>query len=305
MSFYLMHRGWMNNPALAAGREPFCRRAAWAWLIEEAAWSDRKADALGKTVMLRRGQLCHSYRFMAKAWKWSIAGVQRFIDRLKTDTMIDTASDTGCLVITICNYDTYQTTSALPDTAPDTPSDTHPVRGRYTSGTNEKEGNKGKEGKNLDSTSPVADEPPPAPSVSADLFGTAEVVRLPPDRCDEAATSWNAMAARCGLSAVRFPLSNGRRTALRLRLREGGGIDAWNDIMQQIADAPFLLGQNDRGWKADFDFVLQPKSFAKIREGAYANRGKPTAARGRLDDWSERFEQRYGNTHVIDGEIAG
>ena len=49
-----MHRGWMDNPVLAWGRDPFCRRAAWVWRIEEAAWADRRVSLGGKTVTIHR-----------------------------------------------------------------------------------------------------------------------------------------------------------------------------------------------------------------------------------------------------------
>jgi hypothetical protein len=32
---------------------------------------------------------------------------------------------------------------------------------------------------------------------------------------------------------------------------------------------PFLTGKNDRGWKADFDFIIKPDNAAKIIEGSY------------------------------------
>ncbi len=36
-----------------------------------------------------------------------------------------------------------------------------------------------------------------------------------------------------------------------------------------IPRTPFCLGENDRGWKANFDFLLQPTSFTKLLEGTY------------------------------------
>jgi hypothetical protein len=143
-----MHRGWMDNPALGGAREPYCRRAAWAWLIENACWQDTKIDAGGKTIAIKRGQLCYSVRYLAEAWSWTPSAVQRFIERLKTDTMIDTVSDTRRLVITICNYEVYQAPKTKTDTPTDTVADTLPIQTRYSSDTNKKEGNKGKkEGK--------------------------------------------------------------------------------------------------------------------------------------------------------------
>jgi len=108
--FYKMFRGWMQNPALLG--DPYCRCAAWVWLVEEAAWAPRRRNIKGRTVELRRGQLTTSTRFLAAAWGWPETTVRRFLTRLKTDAMIGAESGAGQLVITICNYDKYQ---ALPD----------------------------------------------------------------------------------------------------------------------------------------------------------------------------------------------
>ncbi len=117
--YYRMARGWLEHPVLQG--ESYDRRSAWAWLIEEAKWQDRRCEIAGRFVELRRGQLSHSTRFMAEAWQWSEARVRRFLTRLKTEAMIDAASDAGQTVITICNYDTYQAASIKSDAASDAP----------------------------------------------------------------------------------------------------------------------------------------------------------------------------------------
>lgn len=113
--YYQMHRGWMRNPVF--GREASTRAQAWIWMIEEAVWRDEPNTIDGETVMLRRGQFSHSIRYMAQAWRWTPAKVQRFLKRLKVEEMIETTSDTGQLVVTVSNYSKYQ--AALPPT--DTP----------------------------------------------------------------------------------------------------------------------------------------------------------------------------------------
>ena len=126
MSFYLMHRGWMDAPIFKD--EPFTGREAFMWMVENAVWEQegRKKRLINsyEIVTIKRGQLCYSLRFLAKKWQWSLGKVQRYTTRLKIDTLIDTAIDTGEMIITICNYDKYQKFSTERDTANDTANDT-------------------------------------------------------------------------------------------------------------------------------------------------------------------------------------
>lgn len=96
---------------LFKSKEPFSRREAWLWLLSEAEWRPQRRMVSGQIVELSRGQLSHSVRFMAEAWGWSKSAVDRFLGRLKTETMIGTESGTGVLVITICKYNDYQKVS--------------------------------------------------------------------------------------------------------------------------------------------------------------------------------------------------
>lgn len=122
---------------------PWCRGYAWDWMVAQAAWRDHTADINGKTVVLKRGQFYSSVRFMAEKFGWSKSSVDRFLTRLKTETMIGTDTGTGQLVITICNYEKYQTADESPGTVPGTPTGTGAGQERDK----EEEGKEGKEGK--------------------------------------------------------------------------------------------------------------------------------------------------------------
>lgn len=115
--FYRMARGWQDGALF--GNEPFSKRDAWIWMIEEAAYMPREIGVGGKVVTLQRGQFCHSLRYMAKAWKWDEAKVRRFLSRAKTLMQIDAATDAGQTVVTICNYDKYQAPVPANDAADD------------------------------------------------------------------------------------------------------------------------------------------------------------------------------------------
>ena len=78
---------------------------------------------------------------------------------------------------------------------------------------------------------------------------------------------WNETAERLGLAKVR-KLSPTRMRQLKARIREHP-IEEWTEAIRAIERSPFLRGENGRGWRADFDFLLQPSSFQKLVEGSY------------------------------------
>lgn len=86
-----------------------------------------------------------------------------------------------------------------------------------------------------------------------------------------AVKAWNEMAKRRKLPSVQV-LTDPRRKKLTARLTEIGGLDGWSTAMAKIEASRFLLGENDSGWTATFDFLMQPSSMAKLMEGNYDNR---------------------------------
>lgn len=106
-----------------------------------------------------------------------------------------------------------------------------------------------------------------------------EVAISPAPRFDlnEAVRAWNDMAARIGLAQVQR-VTEPRRRALKARLAECDGIEGWHAALAKIEASPFLTGNNDRGWRADFDFVTRESSFTKIMEGKYDRSEQVSAA---------------------------
>lgn len=77
---------------------------------------------------------------------------------------------------------------------------------------------------------------------------------------------WNAMKPM-PLPAIILPLNQKRVKAAKQAIKERTDPEFWKDLLKTMADSAFLLGGNDRGWRADFDFML--KSYDKIYEGKY------------------------------------
>jgi hypothetical protein len=88
---------------------------------------------------------------------------------------------------------------------------------------------------------------------------------------DAAVSEWNAMAEKIDLPTVQR-LTPARRTQLRSRLAECGGMEGWRVALGKLAASSFCRGGSRSGWRADFDFVLQAKSFTKLMEGGYDDR---------------------------------
>lgn len=106
----------------------------------------------------------------------------------------------------------------------------------------------------------------------------------PPDEILEAVEAWNAMAHDAGLAKVER-VTPSRKASLRKRLDECGGMEGWRSALTRVRSSPFLLGDNAKGWRADFDFILQAKSFTKLMEGGYdARPAHNTKPKPTLDD---------------------
>jgi hypothetical protein len=105
--WYRMHRGWMDHAVFRG--EPFERRAAFMWLIEHAAFTPSRVSAPGGQIEIERGQLSCSIRYLAKAWSWDEKRVRRFLTSVQEAEIIALGAAAGQTLVTICNYDKYQT----------------------------------------------------------------------------------------------------------------------------------------------------------------------------------------------------
>lgn len=90
----------------------------------------------------------------------------------------------------------------------------------------------------------------------------------PFDEIAQAVSAYNVAAESAGWPQVKI-LSTSRRSALKARLKECGGIEGWHAALEKAQSSPHLTGQNDRGWTASFDFLTRQSSFAKLMEGNY------------------------------------
>lgn len=99
----------------------YSRAEAWIDLIMEARWQPGKVENKGKVILLNRGQLMAARKWLADRWNWTENTVRTFLDKLEHDLMISRKNhqQTGqkknnqISVVTIENYDIFQTASEL------------------------------------------------------------------------------------------------------------------------------------------------------------------------------------------------
>jgi hypothetical protein len=277
----------LEHPLLDKG--PYCRRAAWLWLISSAAWKTKSVRHKGSRIMLERGQVLIGRSHLADTWGWSEQNVRTFLNQCMGEGMLKINQSTGhyANVATICNYDKYQSSQPVQHREANQKLTSAPPISNQT----------------LTSTNITSSEDTPLPPKGAEpvekplpKFGKLEAL--------EAFNAYNAVALRCGLPQA-AKLTPNRERSIVARLKDYG-LEGWHLALANIEKSKFLTGGTDRGFRADLDFVCQAKSFGKLHDGGYGNgRHSPLAPapkpasvfahppKEREEDWQERIANEW------------
>lgn len=119
---------------------------------------------------------------------------------------------------------------------------------------------------------------------------------LPAHTCEAVVDAWNTILGD-HLPKVQT-LTDGRKEALKARLEElssdmDEAVGMLTEAFEKVKQSTFLLGDNDRGWSATFDWVIQSADkLAKIIEGVYDDHGTNRKATNSdialgVDEWIE------------------
>lgn len=108
--------------------EPFTRGQAWADLILLANYRDGFIRVRGNRIDVARGQVGYSALKLADRWQWSRGKVNRFLSELENDERIVQQKNKLSTLISIANYDEYQSSGTTDSTTNDTTGDTTDVQ---------------------------------------------------------------------------------------------------------------------------------------------------------------------------------
>lgn len=260
----------------------------WLDLLLMAAWKEHKELVGRQLVSLEKGQLIASLAYLCKRWKRSRPMVESFISNLEQDGMITKAVCNNVSIITIANYECYQTTNdayldayqtdyessgyidgdttpyahldADPNADLDTTECTTPYAHPYAT-------NRRKE-RNNNILKKEIKERKEVDSQNSSTFVATATQKVDYGKLLE---FFNQTISESGsvIKEIR-QLTERRKLAIQARARENGK-ESLMEVIKQAAKSDFLNGRNDRGWVADFDWLMRPNNFVKVLEGNYNN----------------------------------
>jgi hypothetical protein len=152
--------------------------------------------------------------------------------------------------------------------------------------------------------------PTPAPPEDKDRAGENEKPPEPPanstttrEEIELVVAHWNEI---CGevLPKVKT-LTETRKAHIVARLKEHP-VKEWPAIFSRVVRSEFLTGAGNRGWSANFDWVMNPTNLVKILEGTYddrTNTQKPKTGMDALKAIMEKSQAQHRTVEV--GPNAG
>ena len=249
-------------------RKPFSYGQAWIDILLQCNHSDSKVLIEGELLNCKRGQSLKSLKTWAQRWGWSIQKVRTYFTLLEKDKMIVTKGLRKTTLLTIVNYDIYQREQHGDNT--EITQRQHRDNTEITTNKNEKknkneknESSYSKESNKVNHTSktrrgslPKNGKPPkpkiPDPEILMKIY-LEENIKLP--------------------AVIAFTEKRSQKCRKRM-LANLGEIDTFLKYFRQAVKkaqyTPFLCGNNDRNWRASFDwFVANDENYVKVLEGNY------------------------------------
>lgn len=110
------------------------------------------------------------------------------------------------------------------------------------------------------------------PSLDLDLVTDRGEEKSPPAALHPLAEIWNSVIA-IGAPNAEVREMGTRKKAAEARWREKPDPKYWETVIARaVLASHFCRGINDRGWLADFEWMVRPDTHLKIMEGKYDNR---------------------------------
>lgn len=131
-----------------------------------------------------------------------------------------------------------------------------------------------------------------APSRDASLSPLSKEV-------EEICLEWNKIAELPQCQKI----TPSRLKSIKARLGEPYFVANWKTALAKIKDSPFCCGDNERGWKASFDWFLKPDSCVKVMEGKYDKATSQPTKSGGQATW-KKIQDLENEIKQLEGQLV-
>lgn len=316
--YVLIARKLLNHPIVGAGKPvkpakpnkpTYSRMEAWLDLLMMASYQDKKTKIGGKLYQLETGEAVCARAYLAVRWNWTDKTVRAFIERLMHHSMVTKTRETKgqqANKLSICNYSDYQRPNQ----------EMGQVRGQQKG---QQKGQQEIESTYCNKTINLFDDDckgqSKGPTEGPQSKETKINKKTPSEQKKEGGYSeeenrdiqtafeeYNQLAKSIGLSKA-ISLNATRKKHLAARLKEHG-LDGWRLGLDLIDQSKFLCGTNNRGYKANLDFMLQASSYTKLLEGFYRKDQPRRSQRSAKNSEWEKLKAKYAAPPPIIREDA-
>lgn len=234
----------------------------WMWLRREAAWADREVCHNRQTVYLQMRQVLVTVNLLVKQWGVSKPTVIRFLQRLEQDKLIEREIDTRKTIITITSLgwaDLEVKPVVKSEVKSEVKVDQQLDRQAYHSHLLYRENNIIAGGQSARDTREEA--------VANNLE-----LEFEKDNFDEVVAFFNEQMKGKKIPQVAVKTPERRQAYTRLIAETQVDIDSVKQAIMNAAESDFLNGSGQKGWIADFDWIMVPQHFQKVLENFYRNK---------------------------------
>lgn len=234
----------------------------WMWLRREAAWADREICHNRQTVYLQMRQVLVTVNLLVRQWGVSKPTVIRFLQRLEQDKLIEREKDTRKTIITITPLgwaDLEVKPVVKSEVKSEVKVDQQLDRQAYHSHLLYRENNIIAGGQSARDTREEA--------VANNLELDFEK-----DDFDEVVAFFNEQMKGKKIPQVVVKTPERRQAYTHLIAETQVDIDSVKQAIMNAAESNFLNGSGQKGWIADFDWIMVPQHFLKVLENFYRNK---------------------------------
>lgn len=277
--------------------EPFCKPMCFIDLLINATHKPIKIRTSKGEILLQRGELSYSIRYLAKRWSISFQHCRTVLNTFVKEGRISVRIVNGINVINIVNYNLYQgdmndentdtTTNTIGNTVINTTTNTivNGVNANESTDYNDKKSDintttntisntttnttSNTNNKNIINKNIINKNNIKKISTNVDIKESRIQNEIDFEKLCEL---WNQQMIdnNCTIPQIQR-ITDRRKQAVLSRLREFSK-DEILKVIENCARSDFLNGRNNRNFIASFDWAFLPNNFIKILEGNYNNK---------------------------------